>query len=582
MTFRARKCLVATLLAVAVTTFCSGNTFADATNINVSTQEDWYAALVTMHASTNSEFTITITDDVNITTATNSQYIDNKNTVTIIGNGHSLTFNVDSGKINVSDATLNLGRNGQNDVLKIKGAGPSKNSSNSLIILHADAVLNMYANTELSDNHHNGSALTGAGVLMHSNSKFYMYGGSIHDNSALTWGGAISLDGTNGAEFHMYDGEIYNNAVNDYYGGAIVNAYGTSSIDIQGGTIRNNSAPWGGAISNIDANSSVTINNATIKDNIGTGINGAGAANYGGAAIYTKGGITTITNSIIEGNSYNNAIGCGGISSFATIISENNIYRNNSGAYGGAFLGANANSRLTSTNDKIYNNTSSIYGGGLFLLGGTADLSTTEVYNNKANTAGNDYFIYQTVSDIKIIPAANMTGYATYGSVETNLENWYRDAGTRFSIDNPTAIVDASDIAAGRQYALTAAGKVVYTLHFETDGGSAIDDEKVIVNNAPIEPAEPTKSGYIFEGWFTDNTYATEFDFTALITDHATAYAKWSKAPEPAPDPDPTPDPEPAPITPENPPTGDDIAIYVIIFGISAAGLIAAKGRKLF
>lgn len=574
-----RKTKIARLLSMSIfaTAIFGAATYADATNISVGTQEDWYTALATMHQSTNSEFTITLTDDINITTAINSQQIDNKNTVTIIGNSHSLTFNVDAGKINVSDATLNLGRNGQNDVLKIKGAGPTGNSSNSLIFLHTDAVLNMYANTELSDNYHDHGALTGGGVLMYDNSIFNMYGGSIHDNAVQTWGGAICMDYVNGAEFHMYDGEIYNNIVDDYYGGAIVIGYGSSStIDIQGGTIRNNSAPYGGAItiSSASTNSSAIIKNATIKDNVGVGTNGAGQANGGAGGIIVDGGTLTIENSIIEGNTYNGK-GTGGIRSDSTLISKNNIYRNNTSTYyGGAVEIADSNgygSTFTSTNDKIYGN-SAMIGGGVFLLQGTADLSTTEVYNNKASYAGNDYFINSSVTSAKIIPAANMTGYATYGSTETNLKNWYRDADTRFDVDNPTAVVDPANVVAGSQYALTAAGEVVYTIKFDVAGGSAVDDIKVIVGETTTAPTDPTKDGYVFKGWYTDDTYETEFDFTASVTANATAYAKWEEAP--APDPDPTPDPEPAPTpTPENPSTHDDVMSYIITFAISMLGL---------
>ena len=40
-------------------------------------------------------------------------------------------------------------------------------------------------------------------------------------------------------------------------------------------------------------------------------------------------------------------------------------------------------------------------------------------------------------------------------------------------------------------------------------------------------PDDPTLYGYTFKGWFTDNTFVTEFDPSTLITGDMTLYAKW-------------------------------------------------------
>ena len=49
------------------------------------------------------------------------------------------------------------------------------------------------------------------------------------------------------------------------------------------------------------------------------------------------------------------------------------------------------------------------------------------------------------------------------------------------------------------------------------------DDEVKIT-----EPMAPTADGVVFAGWYTDNTYATEFNFNdALTDDEVTIYAKW-------------------------------------------------------
>ncbi len=68
-----------------------------------------------------------------------------------------------------------------------------------------------------------------------------------------------------------------------------------------------------------------------------------------------------------------------------------------------------------------------------------------------------------------------------------------------------------------------------YTVTFDTQGGSKITSSSVTRNTVVKEPAEPTKDGYVFEGWFTDKACATEYDFTSKVTKNITLYAKWAE-----------------------------------------------------
>ena len=42
------------------------------------------------------------------------------------------------------------------------------------------------------------------------------------------------------------------------------------------------------------------------------------------------------------------------------------------------------------------------------------------------------------------------------------------------------------------------------------------------------KPADPTKSGYTFGGWYMENTYENPYDFHAAVTGSLTLYAKWN------------------------------------------------------
>ncbi len=66
-----------------------------------------------------------------------------------------------------------------------------------------------------------------------------------------------------------------------------------------------------------------------------------------------------------------------------------------------------------------------------------------------------------------------------------------------------------------------------FTVTFDTQGGSAVD-KKTVSRNATVEkPADPTREGYIFDGWYTDKDCTQEYDFDSKVTKNMTLYAKW-------------------------------------------------------
>lgn len=71
--------------------------------------------------------------------------------------------------------------------------------------------------------------------------------------------------------------------------------------------------------------------------------------------------------------------------------------------------------------------------------------------------------------------------------------------------------------------------KSKYTVQFVSDYGSFAD--QTIEHGKPIDTDKltiPTVEGYTFDGWYTDDTYSTKFDFTQPITSNTTVYAKWT------------------------------------------------------
>lgn len=73
-------------------------------------------------------------------------------------------------------------------------------------------------------------------------------------------------------------------------------------------------------------------------------------------------------------------------------------------------------------------------------------------------------------------------------------------------------------------------GITLHTVTFNSNGGSDVP-EQIRANAAATKPADPTRSGYDFGGWYTDEAFTTEYTFTESekVTQALTLYAKWTK-----------------------------------------------------
>ena len=65
---------------------------------------------------------------------------------------------------------------------------------------------------------------------------------------------------------------------------------------------------------------------------------------------------------------------------------------------------------------------------------------------------------------------------------------------------------------------------------FNTDGGSDVLSQKVLMGGKASEPEAPTKPGFSFVGWYEDETLKKPFDFGSTIDDDTIVYARWVSA----------------------------------------------------
>ena len=96
---------------------------------------------------------------------------------------------------------------------------------------------------------------------------------------------------------------------------------------------------------------------------------------------------------------------------------------------------------------------------------------------------------------------------------------------------------DASDEsihAAAGQLGTAFSGLVrAYTVAFDSRGGSEVAQQHVADGDRVNEPAAPSRDGYAFNGWSTDEQGSSPYDFSAPVYGALTLYAQWKDAEAP-------------------------------------------------
>ncbi len=72
--------------------------------------------------------------------------------------------------------------------------------------------------------------------------------------------------------------------------------------------------------------------------------------------------------------------------------------------------------------------------------------------------------------------------------------------------------------------------KIVYTVTYDVDGGSALEADEVVNGRTLAKPQDPVKEGYDFIGWYADAEFSKPYAFgSAVVTENTVLYARFAQ-----------------------------------------------------
>ncbi len=110
-------------------------------------------------------------------------------------------------------------------------------------------------------------------------------------------------------------------------------------------------------------------------------------------------------------------------------------------------------------------------------------------------------------------------------------EGWYWDDVTYQNPFTASSLLNqqlTANMSVYAKWTLEDITKQNYDLTFNSMGGSTVATQSILYGNVASAPTNPTKTGYIFAGWYKEADYTTKWNFSAdTVTENTTVYAKW-------------------------------------------------------
>lgn len=141
-------------------------------------------------------------------------------------------------------------------------------------------------------------------------------------------------------------------------------------------------------------------------------------------------------------------------------------------------------------------------------------------------------YVYFTVNYGETSDFVNYTsggGVYRYKLGDTEASGVFSATGHNNYCDSPIACDAQGNLYyindSGTLFKLNAGVKV----SFSAGEGSKVDFQTTAANGSITKPADPTREGYTFAGWYTDEACTEAYDFSVAVTADMTLYAKWTK-----------------------------------------------------
>ena len=508
------------------------------TVIEVGNKTAFDDAINTVNNASEGEYVISLTDDMEI----NGASIQSQCPVTLLGNGHTLTV-AQYASIHVEKgAQVKLGSE-KGDVLKIRGVSETSNDVPGL--LHIKGTCDMYPRVLLSGRE--GNNYFGGGVTVEGGT-FYMHGGVIEKcgirGGTICHGGGVAV--IYGGQFIMDGGEIKECYATSYDSGWIAHprgfagvgggvfVSGGSSFVMNGGTIWENTATnMGGGIAVMASlneivdggwghlQSSVEIKGGTVKNNSAQTGAGVFASAYYYCAAY---GICAPTPDIGQAENPGLYIDNAQILDNKAQILDNNVETPDKkdhtadGMGGGVFVsGLNSPAVVHIGNHTVIQRNTAAVGGGFAAKqntsGGQMTITNTVLCNNIAGKAASDVYLDRAPLKLPSAEAMNAIYLGKPDDVYNHkIDGWYIDEkDSRYTAQTKrTKYEDYANIGGtGKVYLIAAAKSALAKITFIDEDGNVIYAESwhphgTPADQIPLPKAEKASDDiydYIFEAW---------------------------------------------------------------------------------
>ncbi len=154
--------------------------------------------------------------------------------------------------------------------------------------------------------------------------------------------------------------------------------------------------------------------------------------------------------------------------------------------------------------------------------GNMEEAGSYTVKNEEKITAGTSVTLTSSTKD-----GYNWLGWYIEDSLQT------KDVKYTFDMPHDSLIVEARWNYYTLTLEATEGGSVndispAYTVSFNLNGaGGSVAAQTITEKQGLVYPTVPTRSGYVFRGWFKDQSCTEIYDFTSTVTENITVYAGW-------------------------------------------------------